>query len=196
MDRKWVIVAFGDMSNFMEWSLRASNSPEVQGAFINALYDRFQVFVTKTNSEVFKYLGDGFMVLKELPEKGHKCRDAIPYLKEAFELTNDINSLIGKFSPRPNRFRVRATAGHVFRLEVADPNHRQNNIYEHVGSCIDLAKRLLEVKPEISCICHQSVVDIFPKAGKAKFKKVVNVRERPRNVAPSELQCLVEFRFK
>jgi hypothetical protein len=195
MDRKWVIVAFGDMSNFMEWMLRASNSPEVQSEFINALYDKFQVFVLKTKAEVFKYLGDGFMVLKELPDNGHKCRDVMPFLKEAHQLTLEINEMLGKFSPKPNLFLLRSTAGYVFRIKVVDPRNKSKKMSEHVGTCIDLAKRLGELKPDVACICSQSVKDILPEGSQASFQPIKNIKERPRNVSESELNSLLEFRF-
>lgn len=197
LERRWVIVAFGDMSEFMEWTLRASNSPEVQAAFIDALYNKLQTFVLKTRSDVFKYLGDGYMALKELPDEGHKCVEVLTFLREAYELTTEINTMIEspEFSPPPNKFRVRTVAGHVFSINVVDPYHKGETIREHIGPAIDLAKRLLEVKPDTPCICHGSVIKILPSVTPMIIERIENVEERPRNVSPADLKGLSGFRF-
>lgn len=196
MQRKWVVVAFADILGFGTWRRRASTTPEVAEPFIQKFYDEIGAFVKANECLYLKYLGDGFMIIKELPTHGHRCRHVGAFLHQAGELTNRISHIVKKCDwPSPEGFRTRIVAGHVSKLEVTDPNDRKRKIPEYVGYAVNLAQRLLEIAPSTPLLCHESVIKILgPHRRPFKFKRMENPKQLPRGVDPEDLAGLYSFR--
>lgn len=187
--RKWVIVAFSDILGFMGWTARASVSPEVKDPFIKEFYLEMEKFVDQNNFYT-KYLGDGFMCLHEIVYQDDK--GPLRFLEAVSQFTKRISILIKKCAyPQPDGFRTRIVVGHVDKFQVQDPQDKNRKVPEYVGYAINLAQRLLEVKPRTSFICHESVLKIFgDKKATFKFRKVEDVAEKPRGVNELDIQGL------
>lgn len=189
MERKWVICAFGDILGFGIWSRRAANTPEIRDPFIKKFYEEIDAFVKRNNFYV-KYLGDGLMILHEIPISGNS--DVEKFLLEIKRFTKQMNSIIKKCAwPSPEGFRTRVVIGHVDKITVTDPSDRSRNIGEYVGYSINLAQRLLEVRPNIPLICHESVLKVLnQKRFHMKFKKIAGLIDRKRGVDVEDIATL------
>lgn len=184
MERKCVVVAFGDILGFGVWSRRAANTPEVRDPFIIAFYSEIERFL-KANSYLHaKFLGDGFMIVKELPDRGHKCGTVLRFIIELQTLTRNLIHIVRTCPfPPPDGFRLRIASGHVTKFMVTDPDDPAKKKPEYVAYAVNLAQRLLEVAPKIPIVAHESAIKILGvKKKKIKLRLLANTTERPRGV--------------
>ncbi len=194
MERKKVIAAFGDVRGFRKWTLRAMNAPEVSADFIEDVYGHFERFSQRTNNTV-KYLGDGIMVIKELGT-GHNCGVARQFIREIYELNENIHLALKKIWPRPDGFRVRVACGHVWkRYTLKRIRGRHVRHPEYIGYPVNMAQSLLYVYPEISCICHESITELIgSKTSGLIFERLAPPKERRHGVDPQDFNGLWSFR--
>ncbi len=201
MLRSHVIVAFGDVIGFGNWIRRAALPEEIRRPLIESFYREMVAFVRDHKDVQIKYMGDGLMVLKELPD-GPSCRGAaMKFLSDIIVLTATLRKTITEARfPRPGGFRMRIAASVVDKVEVLDPvdPERKRTIWEFVGYAINLAERLLYVSPEMSVICHESVVDLLGKQDEFVFNHMDSTQGRPKSVDDQDLEELwtIEMRRK
>ena len=188
-ERKCVIAAFGDILGFGAWTRRASNSPEVSAPFVQMFYALLENYVLSNPRTYVKYVGDGLMIIKEIPLGNKKNRCINQFLQGLVKLTLQAQDLIkGCAWPPPDGFRMRVTSGHVSRLNVLDPGNKRERVPEYVGYAVNLAQRLLEVSPTTSCICHESVVKLLgSRKNPLHFKRLGDPKERPRGIDSEDL---------
>jgi class 3 adenylate cyclase len=199
MQRRWIVVAFSDILGFGTWRRRASNTPEIAEPFIQRFYDVIEQFIRKNDVDwlYLKYLGDGFMVIKEIfPGKNEK-KSVQCFLDKMAFLTSELSKVVRKCEwPTPEGFRTRVVAGHVSKLEVINPNDRKKTVSEYVGYAVNLAQRLLEISPATPFICHESIVKIIGTNNKnIKIKRMGESKERPRGVDPEDITGLWTLKF-
>ncbi len=190
MERKRVLVAFGDILGFGGWMIRASNTPEVTHKLIEDVYVQFEKFAATAKCHA-KFLGDGLMLVKEM-SNGHNCRMTREFLIDAYKFAFNVNKIITASYPHPDGFRLRIASGHVWKRSSVTSDRRRNN--EYVGYSINLAQRLLEVSPQTLAVCHESIVEIISeKKGILTFERMGDPKERPRGVDFADLQGLYCF---
>lgn len=177
MERTWVVVAFGDIHGFGQWTSRAASSREVKDPFIKDFYDILQRYVKRHPETHFKYLGDGFMALREFKKKSPKA--IYEFIKSLYRISSELDSLIqGSDYPQVDGFRIRIACGDVYKLSVLDPNdgERKREGSEYVEYATNKAAHLLRVNPEITCLATESVVKSL-----GRYRSVFRVRplEKP-----------------
>lgn len=179
MERKWIIVAFGDIIGFRKWRRRALNTPEVADPFIDRFYKEIERFSNFAGPRYLKYLGDGFMVLRELVSSEEASKIASFFLEMVAELNRNLVAIVKECEwPPPDGFRMRVVVGHVSKLRVLDPQESKRFIDEYVGYAVNLAHGLLYISPKLPMVCHQSVLEVLG-SNKKKFK-FVKLREKTK----------------
>lgn len=192
MERKKVLVVFGDILGFGAWSRRATNTAEIRDPFVISFYHEVERFLDDRPNFYAKYLGDGFMFIKELPEKPNsKCVSIM--ITDLVHLTKRIVYLIKNCPyPPPEGFRMRIAAGHATKFLVIDPNDKTRKVPEYVAYVVNLTQRLLEISPEIPFICHESTIKILGNQ-KKKFRiKYMgpHTKQNPRGVDSEDIDGL------
>lgn len=177
MERKWVVVAFGDIKGFGQWTSRAANSRENKDPAVDKFYEAMQWYVDNHKDVHFKYLGDGFMAIKEFHDKDAKSICA--FIQTLKRLSKRILGVIKKSGyPKPEGFRIRISSGDVYKLSVSDPNDekRGRKVHEYVEYATNQAAHLLHVNPEITCLATESVIQDL-----GSYRSLFRVRklERP-----------------
>ncbi len=197
MERKRIIIAFGDILGFGTWHRRAANQPEISGPFLQKFYDELQAFQARSRDLYLKYLGDGIMILKELPE----TKKSIGYSREFIRNVGFLNSRLLRIIrfcpfPAPEGFRTRVASGYVDKIMIHDPLDRKKRIPEYVGYSINLAQRLLEISPSVPFICHESVVKIVGrKRALFRFKRLPEQSNKPRGIDSEDISGLWVIEF-
>lgn len=179
MERKWVVVAFGDLTGFGSWAHRAANAPEIKEPFLTDFYSTMQYFVKTKMDATLKYMGDGFMIVRECSTMKSRNEEVSEFLNHVFYLTRRIQSNISKCADLELKgFRTRMNAGYVYKIMVLDPHdpRRERMIPEYVEYTINTCQKLLEVNPEINCLA----TDFFIKAlGKKRASFWMRKLEKP-----------------
>jgi len=98
--------------------------------------------------------------------------------------------------PAPEGFRMRAVCGHVDKMMVNNPQDRKRKMPEYIGYAINLAKKLLDVSPETSFLCHESIVKVIGKFPRQfKVKRFKTVEERRKGVDVEDISNLWKIEF-
>jgi class 3 adenylate cyclase len=198
MERKWVVVAFGDLAGFGPWTSRAASSREVKDPFILKFYAVMQHYVRKHPNVHFKYTGDGFMVLKEFTP-GRCKKEIVEFLLTLRCITRKAKRAVKECRwPPPDRFRIRISSGDVYKLMVLDPNdpQRKRLIPEYIEYATNTASHLLEVNPEITCLATEGVVDAMGEKGSLfGVRKLVSPSCYPKSVNREDIGGLKILRF-
>lgn len=187
MERKKVLVAFGDILGFGAWMRRAITTPEEAKELMEAVYSEFERAWGEMGCYV-KFIGDGCMFIQEVSEK--KETNLVPaatkFLNDLHVLSENVTKIILKHFPRPEGFRLRAAMGYVWKRDTGSP--------EYIGYVVNLTQRLLEISPKILCVCHESVAEIFArKKSHIKFEKLQLITEKPRGIDLEDLDNLWIF---
>ncbi len=200
IERKRVLVGFGDVRGFTVFTRRAMNSPEEKNKFIQMIYTEFEKMAWIPEYHI-KYTGDGVMILQEL-EMGPStpmAQKVLDFLKHIYVMGKEVNSLIQASYPRPEGFRVRVACGTAFKLLVAEGGGgRRKRIPEYVDYPISLADRLLEVyATEHLAICHESVAEMLNhKKNGIKLLKLDPPKVCPHGIDEEDLKGLWSFSFE
>lgn len=207
MERKQVLISFGDILGFGSWTRRAYNSPEESQTLIKDIYKEWERFSNETHYYV-KFLGDGLMNVLEL-ESLTESKKIGKFLYDNFHMAQNVQRIIKRHYPRPEGFRLRIVQGYVWKIYTnrivvdlqAKPcdttcAYKSVTHAEYVGYIVNLAQRLLEVMPEKLCIFHESVKEIAANLKiNIKLKHLDKPTESPRGVDPIDLENLHSFSF-
>lgn len=195
MERKRIIVAYGDILGFGRWIKRPSSSFEEVKTLMEEIYVEFDRFGLMNGGQT-KYLGDGIMVVKEL-QTGHNCCMVLEFMRSSYRFAMKIQGIIEKHWPRPEGFRIRIASGYVYKKNMACLNCvlSQNTAPglkgEYIGYPINLAQRLLYVEPHILCICSEDVRQIIgQKKDGVILERIKSVKTNLRGVDPDDLRGL------
>lgn len=192
-----MIAVFGDVRGFRKWILRANNAPENAGELMNKIYVHFEGFSQRSGAYI-KFMGDGFLVILEL-KNGHNCGTTLSLLQEMLDLTKNIVESMRGYYPRPDGFRVRIAAGHVWKRMTMSWHHPRGRLIrqpEFIGYAVNMAQSLLYVYPEIECICHESIIEIVgAKKNGLVFERLEPPKERRHGVDPQDFEGLWSFRL-
>lgn len=201
MQKTLIIVAYGDLIGYTEWSkqildINAKIWPaEARESFMERFYEELGWFVLSSDFKV-KYLGDGFMILRELGDRGKRVYDALRFLFGIQKLTIRINELIAESDFSPQGFRVRVVVGMANKTMLPDPNNKGKYSEEYSSPAIDLSERLLHIEKDWPLICHKSVVSLIGNKFKnVIFGKLKNVSYDPKRVDPEDAKDLWSFGF-
>ncbi len=187
MERRKILVAFGDILGFGTWTRRALTTPEDSKDLIDKIYYEFENYSNLSGCYV-KFLGDGIMSIREIRQKRSDSNAGITlkFIHDINALSEKIRWLIKCHFPRPDGFRVRATAGHAWRIPL-----KHHKPPEYVGYIVNLAQRLLEISPQTPFICHESIKEILGnKKTDLKLDRFVRQKEKPRGVDIEDLDQL------
>ena len=162
MDRTWILSAFVDLRGFGTWIYRASIPKEVKEPFIRNYLEIVQKYVRMNPNVHFKYLGDGFLAIKEFSQKDRRSADACNFVKGLRCVTRKIMKLIRDCETPPAGIRVRITEGYAYKVMVINPYERRHGgreqlISEFIEYGVNTAERLMEVNPEITCLVTEGV---------------------------------------
>lgn len=159
MERKKVIIAFGDIRGFTAFTRRAA--PEEKIDLLRFVYSDFQRLVDP-NKYFVKYDGDGIMILKEL-DQATKNTEIHDFLIKVYGLGVKVRKSIDNSYPRPDGFLVRVAMGMSFKMMVKNPyGGKPSKVPEYVDYPVNLAKRLHEVyRTEHTAICTGNIGQII-----------------------------------
>ncbi len=195
MERKRVVAAFGDVRGFRRWILRANNSPENVSNLMDVVYRHFESCAQKSGLYM-KFMGDGFLIILELAN-GHSCKKVRNLLVDMFNLTEKVTAAMKMSYPRPDGFRVRVAAGHVWKRMTLQRLHGEIVRHaEYIGYALNLAQSLLYVYPEVECVAHESIIEIVgTKKNGLVFGQLEAIKERRLGVDPQDFAGLWSFRM-
>ncbi len=199
MQRKRVLVAFGDVNGFTSYTRRAINAVEEKRYIVNRIYNEFAKLAERNPSFSVKYTGDGFMALVELNGRP-KPKIVINFLREVYTVAMDVLNSLRKASG-PEFFRVRCTNGFAFKKMMTERNMGgrvgRRRIPEYVDYPVSLADRLLEVYPdEHLCVLHSSVKKLLGEGHPGmKLTALEPPAKCPPGVDPEDVEELFSFEF-
>lgn len=188
MERTKILVAFGDIREFTNYTRRTA--PEEKRDFIRSLYIEFQKMV-KPDKYFIKYDGDGIMILKELkPSVGYE--DIKPFIFRAYALAITIRRHIENRYPRPAGFVLRFSMGISFKIMVKNPyGGNPKLVPEYIDYPINLAKRLCEVHREELAVCSGNIGEIIRKNENGIIlKQLIKPLDVPRGIDTEDLDDL------
>lgn len=128
--------------------------PALKSIFREFLHFRLE------NRPFVKLLGDGLLFIKEVDNR-NTPRTANAFLETLLKFSDRMRSLIEAMPtyPRPDGFRVRVTYGMAHSLVVA--KNSKSKATDYFAYEINLASRLLKVRPELPFIAHRSVFELL-----------------------------------
>lgn len=191
-----MICAVGDIRGFGTWASRPAVTVEIQEPFLNNFYDAMENHVRLRLDSNFKYLGDGFQVIKEMDLLSRRNGAVVKFMNDLKGVVHDSLFAINRSpEPAPHGFRMRWFSGFVFKRMALDPNdqERKRRIPEYVGYAINTAHRMLEVNPEIPHLCDGKLG-----AGKRSFFRMRPLRKPssyPRGVDREDVDALRVIQF-
>jgi len=181
---KRIIVAFGDMSGFSKWMKSPMVSDSQIEKLMSKVYSEFMAIDRRNASSRYfvKPLGDGVMIVKDLGDRT-ETQDAEKFMAEVRGLTSRLCAIIaGAAWPQPQGFRVRVVVGDAAKMRFPGPTARSQRL-DYIGYPINLAARLLSIKPDARLICHEGAKQLI--AGSRRFRsRLVKVRLGPRTSVP------------
>ena len=195
--RVGVLVAFGDISGFRDWTKLPSVSPERFTEFMVKVYEKFINF--RNGSGYFtKLMGDGLMAVHELIQNPVEDRkNTLRLLKTADALSLSIGRLIKNLRyPQPGGFRVRVVAGDVLKIEALRNGDQITRRLDYIGYTVNLASSLLDIERDTRCICHESVREIITRKTKRSGLKFLPMKQPaycPKGIAKEDLSALWKF---
>lgn len=198
MERTWIISAFVDLRGFGTWIYRASIPKEVKEPFIEGYLQIVQNYVRSKNDVHFKYLGDGFLAIKEFTGYERKNGAIVDFIKGLRCATRKIMRLIKECERPPDGVRVRMSAGYAYKVMVVDPcdPERKIMVSEFIEYGINTAERLMEVNPEVVCIVTEDVAKALGRKGSAFGMRPLGAPSSyPKSVNREDLEALAILRF-
>jgi len=135
-----------------------------------------------------KNLGDGYMQIIEIPNV-KSTKKALQVLRAHLRFGKNVQKLIDTSPwPRPHGFRIRFSAGHVWKKDGAET--------DYVGRYINMTHKLLMVHPEVKYVSHQSFVELMSKNALKKHGKFVRLpsdRRIPEGILKTDISALWKF---
>src|SRR5947207_2746618 len=135
MEKKFIIVAYGDIRGYKTW-MKKKIPQGAREEFLGKFYDELGWFVLSSDFKV-KYVGDGIMILRELGKKGTRIYDALRFLFGVHKLTLRINRLIHESLYPPLGFRMSVACGVADKIKMPDPNNKEKSIDEYNSVAIN-----------------------------------------------------------
>lgn len=165
--RRHVVIVFGDVVGFKTWARKSVESPATFRKFMEQLYTAFLQFQKATGCYL-KLIGDGMMAVMELQE-GHEGEVAEKAFTQAWHLKRVVrHAIIESHWPRPENFRVRLVAGNVWKVGVTFPNDQRESV-DYLGYYVNLCHKLLDVRPDLVCMAHQSAKELLPETARREI---------------------------
>lgn len=196
------LVVFGDTTGFSTFTRRSLETPKVVSRYCLNIYNEFFRFQRSTNGSM-KLRGDGFLCVHPIVARKRKALTNY-VLMQSIKLQQDLDHIINKMNyPKPNGFRIRLSAGFVWRMTVKFDgksncqilNCAHNHFEDWIGYPLILAERMLKMDRDTALVCCQAVREA---AGDSNFdfKKLPIERRRPRGVFVEDVQDLYTFELK
>ena len=198
MERTWIMSAFLDLRGFGTWIYRASVSKEIKEPFIQGYLEIVQNYVKAHKDIHFKYLGDGFLAIREFSAAEKKNGAILDFIKGLRCVTRKIMRLIADCEMPPDGIRVRITAGYSYKVMVVDPCDptRKNMVSEFIEYSINTAERLMDVNPEVVCVVTEDVAKVLK-----RYRSLFRMRKLgvpscyPKSVNREDLETLEVLKF-
>lgn len=157
MERKYIVSAFLDLHGFGSWIYRASIPREVKEPFIESYLGIVQDYVKAHKNLTFKYLGDGFLSIREFDPAERKSGAITDFVRGLRCVTRKIMTLIKRCPQPPVGVRVRISDGYAYKAMVIDSIDHHLLIPEYIEYGVNTAEKLLGVNPEIVCVVTEDV---------------------------------------
>lgn len=189
--------AFVDLRGFGTWIYRATIPKEIKEPFIEEYLEIVQQYVKAYPEIHFKYLGDGFLAIKEFSGQG-KSSAVLNYFKGLRCVTRKIKKLIHDCQRPPDGVRVRVTEGYAYKVMVVDPSDlsRSTKIPEFIEYAINTAERMMEVNPELTCVVTEGVAKVLaPHRSIFRMRKLGPPSSYPKSVNREDLETLEVVKF-
>lgn len=180
------IIVFGDIRGFSIWE-QGVTQPEIEFKPLMNQFDQMVAELRTKTGHFTKTLGDGFMQVIELPSRGHACRVAQFTLQTHIRFALSVRRVIESSPwPRPEGFRVRFSAGHVWKKDGGE--------LDFVGRYVNMTHKLLRVAPEMKFVAHQSFIELMSRsqvrACGARFSKLQPDRRTPDGILKADMNAL------
>lgn len=159
MQRTWIMAAFLDIRGFGTWIYRANIPREVKEPFLEEYLGIVQGYLKAQKDIHFKYLGDGFLVIKEFRPYERKNGAVFQFILDLKCVARKIIKAIKKCHQPPDGVRVRIADGYAYKAMVIDPNDSERRVLvpEYIDYVVNMAERLMEVNADIHCVVTEGV---------------------------------------
>jgi hypothetical protein len=156
-ERVHVLAAFGDIRGFGSYTQRITDDQSQIIPFLSKYDDVVMQFEAR-NDYFLKHLGDGFLCVAKT--NGEKGVTTVRFLSDLWELLGILQRLISRTkSPRPDGYRVRVAAGHVYQAVRLDGS------IDFRGYHINLAAKMLQIEKEKHpFVVHESAKQLMSKS--------------------------------
>lgn len=155
--KKRILVAFGDISGFSNWSRRTEDDGE---HFLRLMRPLGLVFsAVRDDKTTVKKYADGLMMVIEI-EHGKEEQAALKMLHKCVTVLKHTDRIIRNLHhPKPTGFRIRLIAGPAWKW--MDPGEE----WDYYSKTVNTAKNLLGIAKSIPFIAHATFLElIHPKA--------------------------------
>lgn len=155
-ERIHVLAAFGDIRGFGSYTQRITDDQSQIVPFLKK-YDEVIAVFEAQHDYFFKHLGDGFLCVSKI--SGKNGAHTIKFLSDLWNLLKAIERLIARTkSPRPDGYRIRVAAGHVYQT------YRLDGSIDFRGYHINLASKMLQIEKENHpFVVHESAKQLMSK---------------------------------
>lgn len=197
MSKCQAVVAYCDVTGFMAFVQRASAAQMDVVPFIQRMKFLFRRFRVETGYFVIP-IGDGIIALITEGDCGKRV-GTIALLESSIWLQQNMQRLIATTKyPRPGGFRVRVTAGVVFRTVEPPIVGLSGPTTDFIGDAMNLGARLCEVSRKDPLIIHESAIEIMttPEKKQLILKPVLVTDEPPKGVHQDDMKGLWTFQLK
>lgn len=156
-ERIHVVAAFGDLRGFGSYTQRITDDASQIIPFLDKYDDVITGFEAK-NDYFLKHLGDGFLCVAKT--NGEKGATTVRFLCDLWALLGSLHRHIRRTkSPRPDGYRIRVAAGHVFQAVRLDGS------VDFRGYHINLAAKMLQIEKEtFPFVVHESARQLMSKS--------------------------------
>ncbi len=192
------MTAFVDLRGFGTWIYRASIPKEIKEPFIESYLGIVQNYIRSRSDIHFKYLGDGFLAIKEFTTSERKNGAIVEFIDGLRTVTREIMQLIKDGERSPDGVRVRISAGYAYKVMVVDPydSERKNIVSEFIEYGINTAERLMEVNPELICVVTEDVAKALGSKGSVfGMRPLGTPSSYPKSVNREDLETLEVLNF-
>lgn len=192
------IIAYCDVTGFTGWVRRAAVKRADVTVFIKKMKWIFREFRQQTGYTCIP-IGDGIIALVVDVDKSEGLK-LLPLLKAVMSLQRKMMDLIGATNhPRPSGFRIRVTAGAVFRTEEPPMEGQTFWTFDVLGDPMNAGSRLLEVRREVAAMITLAALSLLSKEERDQIEIIpvkIDSDRPPRGLEQEDLEELSEFRFK
>ncbi len=186
MERKLIIATYGDIRGFGAWTSRAAVTPEVKAAFLSMFYDAMETYAIENPDVHFKYLGDGFLIIRVI--KTDVQGTLLKHFQTLKKFSKAILSLLKTGYHPIGGFRWRHSMGDCFAIRVFCTSTRKQKL-EFVDYVTNMGAHLLEVNPSDYSLATENIVRALgSKRSLFRCRKIEQPSHFPKSVNREDIE--------